>query len=252
MAARKTYRTRGIVLRHTPIGEADRIVTIFTPELGKIRAVARGVRRTRSKLSGHLEPLTYVAASLSHGRTLDVVTEAQTVRSFRRLREDLSLMSKAVYLAELSDAFLAEREAGHDLFGLLSDCLAALESSVEPSRMLPWFEVRMLGLSGFGPELHECVECRLRLEPGDYVYSSDLGGVVCDGCRSMSSGPVLPLSLGANKVLRYYARRDLGDALDLAVPPPISREVSRVLRFYIRHVLERELKSVEFMDLVAE
>ena len=235
-----------------PIGEADRIVTIFTPELGKVRAVARGVRRTRSKLSGHLEPLTYVAASLSHGRTLDVVTEAQTVRSFRGLREELSLMSKAVYLAELSDAFLSEREASHDLFGLLSDCLSALESSAEPSRLLPWFEVRMLGLSGFGPELRECVECRLTLEPADYVYSSDLGGVVCDGCRSGSSGQVLPLSLGANKVLRYYARRDLVNALDLSVPGPISREVARVLRSYIRHVLERELKSVEFMDLVAE
>ena len=252
MAARKTYRTRGIVLRHVPIGEADRIVTIFTPELGKIRAVARGVRRTRSKLSGHLEPLTYVAASLAHGRTLDVISEAQTVRSFRGLREDLALMSQSVYLAELADAFLAEREAGRDLFGLLSDCLAALESSAEPSRLLPWFEVRMLGLSGFGPELHECVECRLTLEPGDYVYSSDLGGVVCDGCRAASSGQVLPLSLGANKVLRYYSGRDLAGALDLAVPSHVSREVSRVLRSYIRHVLERELKSVEFMDLVAE
>ena len=72
------------------------------------------------------------------------------------------------------------------------------------------------------------------------------------GAGRCRAAPVLPLSLGANKVLRYYARRDLGDALDLAVPPPISREVSRVLRFYIRHVLERELKSVEFMDLVAE
>ena len=252
MATRKTYRTRGIVLRHSPIGEADRIVTIFTPELGKVRAVARGVRRTRSKLSGHLEPLTYVSASLSHGRTLDVVTEAQTVRSFRGLREDLSLMSKAVYMAELADAFLAEREAGHDLFGLLSDCLAALESSPEPSRLLPWYEVRMLGLSGFDPELHECVECRLTLQPASYVYNSDLGGVVCDGCRGKSDGPVLPLSLGANKVLRYYARRELGEALVLAVPAAVAREVSRVLRSYIRHVLERELKSVEFMDLVAE
>ena len=234
-----------------PLGEADRVVTIFTPDLGKVRAVARGVRRTKSRLSGHLEPLTYVAASVSHGRTLDVITEAHTVRSFRGLREDLALMSQAVYLAELADAFLAEREAGHDLFALLTDCLDALESLAEPSRLLPWFEVRMLGLTGFGPELHECVECRLTLGPGDYLYSSDLGGVVCDGCRPASGGPVLPLSVGANKVLRYYERRGLGDALDLAVPAPVSREVSRVLRAYVRHVLERELRSVEFMDLVA-
>jgi DNA repair protein RecO (recombination protein O) len=251
LAVRKTYRTRGIVLRHAPIGEADRIVTIFTPELGKLRAVARGVRRTRSKLSGHLEPLTYVALSISHGRTLDVVTEAQTVRSFRGLREGLKLMSKALYIAELADAFLTENEAGHDLFRLLLDCLDALESSAEPSRLLPWYEVRVLGLSGFRPELHECVECRTVLEAGDYVYSSDLGGVVCDGCRALSVGAVLPLSLGANKVLRYYERREMGEAIELAVPQPLSREVSRVLRSYIRHVLERELRSVEFMDLVA-
>ena len=188
---------------------------------------------------------------MSHGRTLDVVTEAQTVRSFRGLREDLTLMSKAVYLAELADAFLAEREASHDMFRLLMDCLDALESSAEPSRLLPWFEVRVLGLSGFGPELRECVECRLLLGPGDYVFSSDMGGAVCDGCRALSVGAVLPLSVGANKVLRYYERRDMGAALDLVVSQPVSREVSRLLRSYIRHVLERELRSVEFMDLVA-
>ncbi len=251
MAARKTYKTRGIVLRHTPIGEADRVLTIFTPELGKVRAAARGVRRITSKLAGHLEPLTYVSVSISRGRTLDVISDAQIVRSFVRLREDLSRMSSASYLAELADAFSTEREPNPEMFQLLIGCLEALESTAEPTRLLRWFEVRTLDTAGFRPELYECIECRLRLEPGDYVYSSARGGALCHQCKTLSVDPVLPLSLGANKALRYYLRRTLADSLDLEVPAPILMEAGRLTRAYIRYVLERDLKSIDLMDIVA-
>ena len=251
MAASKTYKTRGIVLRRSPMGEADRLLTIFTPEQGKVRVVARGVRRIKSKLAGHLEPLTYVSVSISRGRTLDVVSEAQTVRSFIGLREDLSRMSQAVYLAEIADAFSTEREPSPEMFQLLLTCLDALESTGKPYILLRWFEVRMLDAAGFRPELYECIECRSRLEPGDYVYSSARGGALCSQCRTASPDPVLPLSLGANKVMRYYQRRTLSDSLDLEVPARVLAEAGRLTRAYIRYVLERDLNSIELMDMVA-
>ncbi len=252
MVSRKTYKTRGIVLRHTPIGEADRVLTLLTSDLGKVRAVARGVRRVKSKLAGHVEPFTYVSVSISYGRTLDVISEAQTIRSFGRLRENLLLISEAVYLSELADAFSNEQEPTPEIFHLLIECLDALESTDDTTRLIRWFEIQLLDATGFRPELYECVECRLVLEPGDYIYNCSRGGLLCNGCKVQSVEVALPLSINANKTLRYYQRNPLLNVLKVPIPKPVSDEIGRVLRAYSRYVLERELKSVGFMDLLGK
>ena len=177
-----TYKTQGVVLKQTPIGEADRVLSIFTRDLGKVRVVARGVRKPRSKLAGHLEPLSHVAISVSRGRSLDPIKEAETVRSFRGVRENLQLVSEAVYLAELVESFSAEDQSSPVVYRLLLDALDWLETNGDSRGLMRYFEVRLLGESGFGPELHSCVECRATLEPGDYLYSSEVGGVLCDDC----------------------------------------------------------------------
>ena len=245
-----TYKTQGVVLKQTPIGEADRVLSIFTRDLGKVRVVARGVRKPRSKLAGHLEPLSHVAISVSRGRSLDPIKEAETVRSFRRVRENLQLVSEAVYLAELVESFSAENQSSPVVYRLLLDALDWLETNGDSRGLMRYFEVRLLGESGFGPELHSCVECRATLEPGDYLYSSEVGGVLCDDCKVMTGAALMPLSQDANKVLRFYARARLDDAALLNVPPRVAEETDRALRHYVRYVLEREMKSVEFMDLV--
>ena len=245
-----TYKTQGVVLKQTPIGEAHRVLSIFTRDLGKVRVVARGVRKPRSKLAGHLEPLSHVAISVSRGRSLDPIREAETVRSFRRVRENLQLVSEGVYLAELVESFSAEDQPAPAVYLLLLEALAWLDDNGDSPRLMRYFEVRMLAESGFGPELRACVECRTTLEPGDYLYSSETGGVLCDECKVTTGAALMPLSLDANKVLRFYERSRLDEAVSLNVPAHVADETDRVLRHYVRYVLERELKSVEFMDLV--
>ena len=250
MVRPRTYKTRGVVLKQTPLGEADRILTIYTPDLGKLRAVARGVRRTTSRLGGHLEPLSHASISLSRGRSLDAISEAETIRSFRAVREDLQRLSEGVYLAELTDSFSAEQQPGLEVYYLLLDALGSLDGSDGARQTVRHFEVQILSRSGFGPELHQCVECRTTLEPGDYFHSSAKGGVLCDSCKALSEDALLPLSLNANKVLRFLATASVDRAAALQVPPGVAAEADRLIRSYIRYVLERELKSVEFMDLV--
>ena len=175
MARSRSYKAEGIVLRQTPLAEADRILTIYTRELGKVRAVARGVRRPKSKLGGHLEPLCHVAVSLAEGRNLDTVSEAEVIQSFSGLEDDLERLSKGIYLSELVDAFSPDRLANRQVFDLLLDALDRLQCSERPVNLLLSFETKLLGLSGYGPELRQCVECGLDLEAADHLFSSAAG-----------------------------------------------------------------------------
>lgn len=240
------------MLKHTPIGEADRILTLFTPDTGKVRAVARGVRRIRSRLGGHLELLNRVSVSLTEGRSLDVVTGAEAVQTHRGLRENLDRLSKGLYVAELVDAFSAEHAPNFPVYRLLLTSLDRLERDDTPERVLRHFELHLLEHSGFRPELHQCVDCHTVLEPGDHVFSSAKGGSLCPGCRRGGEDALLPLPLNAMKVLRFIQREGYAGVAGLKVAQPVWAHIERVLGSYLRYVLERELKTVDFMRLVGE
>lgn len=250
MARPRTYKTQGVVLKRMSLGEADRIVTIYTPDLGKVRAVAKGVRRVKSKLAGHLEPLTHVHVAMAQGKSLDTITEAETIRSFRDLREDLQRVSRALYVAELVDGFTADRSPNAAEFRLLLSALGWLQDADGATKPLRYFEAQLLAITGFGPELHQCVECHAGLPPRDHSFSSARGGILCPECRVESQEPLLSVTLNAIKVLRYLQREPYGRVQELRVPPALLSQVERLLGTYVRHVLERDLKSVEFMDLV--
>ncbi len=251
MARSRTYKTQGVVLKQTPIGEADRVLTLYTRRMGKIRAVARGVRRTKSRLAGHLEPLTYARVSIAEGRSLDAISEAETLRSFRALREDLGRVSSAVYVTDLVESFSADGSPNAAVFDLLLAILGELEDHESPGRLIRCFEVQLLKHSGFGPELYRCVECHSVLKPGDHLFSSAKGGIVCPDCRTGSSGGLVSVSLSAVKVLRFFQRESFEKTAALDVPSPLLAEVERVLRTYVRYVLDRELKSADFVKRVA-
>ena len=251
MARPRTYKTRGIVLKQMPLGEADRILTLCTRDRGKVRAVARGVRRTKSRMAGHLEPLTDVRVSVAEGRDLDHLSEVETVHSFRALREDLDRVSVAVYLCELADGFTAESSPSPEVFDLLLGTLGLLDDGETSPMLVHSFEIKLLGCSGFGPEVSLCVDCRSSLEPGDHLYGCSAGGILCPACRVRSGEPLVPVSLNAIKVLRFLQREGLRRASSLSVSAGLVGEIERLMSTYIRYVLERELKSTEFMKLVA-
>ena len=233
------------------LGEADRILTLYTIDSGKIRAVAKGVRRTKSRLGGHLELLNRVSVSLGRGRDLDVVSEAQALQTYRLLRDDLERLSKAIYLAELVDTFSVERSSGYSVYELLAEALGHLEETSNPDLLLRHFEVRLLDLSGYRPELHNCVECRAELEPADHAFSCAAGGVRCPRCRGASEDPLILISVNSMKVLRLLQReRQPSRVSGLRVSARVAAETERTLRTYIRYIVERELKSAEFMNLV--
>ena len=145
------------------MGEADLLVTMHTRDQGKVRAIAKGARRSTSKLVGHLEPLTVVRMSMVHGRNMDIIAQAEVVDGFATLKENLTAVTKGLYLAELVDGFGAEASANPALFQLMIDSLRAVEADPESDMPLRFFEFHLLQVSGLMPELYHCVECRQEL-----------------------------------------------------------------------------------------
>jgi len=243
-------KTQGIVLKNLPLGEADRLLTLYTPHHGKVRAVAKGVRRVKSHLGGHLEPLVCAEVLIAKGRgALDVISQAETVASHARLRGDLWRTTCGIYATELVDQFGGEGLENLGLYGLLRDTLARLSEDHSPPIVLRYFEMQLLILTGFQPELYSCLACNVTLSPTTNSFSPALGGVLCPACRR--SDPLArPLSLNALKVLRLLARGSFETASKVRLETDLALEVEHTLRQYMRHLLEKDLKSTDFLDIL--
>ena len=158
MSAReRTYRTEAIVLRRKDFGEADRVLTVFTPERGKVRLVAKGIRKPRSRKAGHLELFTCSRLLLAKGRDLDMVTQAETLLAYRPLREDLLRGAYAAYAVELLDRFTPDEQENAELYRLLRSMLGWLCAEHDLALVARYYELQLLGLAGFQPDLRQCV-----------------------------------------------------------------------------------------------
>ncbi|MBI2165946.1 MAG: DNA repair protein RecO [Chloroflexi bacterium] len=255
MARPRTYKTEALVLKGSPFGEADRLLTLYTLDRGKLRAVAKGVRRATSKLAGHLEPLTCSLLLLAEGRNLDVVAQAETKESFKALRDSLEALARAMYMAELVDAFAPEEVPNPGLYRLLlanlrwlSARAIALDESLEAA-LLRRFELRLLDLLGYRPELHRCVECSGPVTSAASFFNPRAGGVICVACRSRWSAGLLTVSPNALRLLRSLQSAE-PRASPLITSASLREEVEGLLRHYIRYLLERDVHSIDFMDLL--
>jgi DNA repair protein RecO (recombination protein O) len=238
----RLYRTPAIVLKRMDLGEADRILTLYTRDQGKLRAVARGVRKATSRAAGHLEPFTWTDLLLAVGRELDVISQAETIGAFREVREDLVLTTHAYYLAELTDLLTEERMENQEVFQALIDGFAALAAGQDARLVVVAFQVRLLDTLGYRPELRQCVSCRAAIEPGANQFSALLGGAVCPTCgpRELSARPVGTDTL---KLLRYLQPTTGAAAGRLNVPDAVGREAEALLRDYAEQLVERHLRS---------
>jgi len=247
MARQRVYRTRAIVLKRRDMGEADRLIVVFTPSLGKRSYLARGVRKPASRKAGHLEPFTHVALLLAQGRTWDLITQAETVTGFHALREDLDRTAYAYYLAELVDAFTQEEDSQPELFDLLLEGLGILQDTDNLAIAMRWLELRLLRMGGYQPQFFSCVECGESIEPVTNYMSFEQGGVLCprhgEGVRT-----AIPLSLGTLKVLRFVQTRSYTSVAGLQLSASRQRDVEGILAAYMRYVLERKLKSPAFIE----
>jgi DNA repair protein RecO (recombination protein O) len=245
----RTYRTEAIVLRRKDFGEADRVLTLFTPELGKVRVVAKGIRKPRSRKAGHLELFTRSRLLVAKGRDLDIVTQAETLSAYRPLREYLLRGAYASYAVELLDKFTPDGQENREVYDLLSQALDWLCHSPDLALTARYYELQLLALAGFQPQLRRCVVRGEKVVAEDQYFSAAEGGVVCARCGEAHPG-VMPLSLDALKYLRYFQAKPYADVIALRPRPGLQTEIEHVLHRYITHTLERQLKSVEFLKLI--
>ena len=247
MAARpRVYRAEGVILRRRNLGEADSIFTVFSGSEGKFEAIAKGVRKARSRMRGHLEPLTRSRLLVAQGRSLDVFTQAETVDSYRRLREDLEASAEALYCLELVDRFTEEREPLPDLYALLLATLELLEGGGGAS-VSRFFELRLLSLLGYEPHIDGCVVCGGRLPAEEALLSPRAGGLVCRQCRVEAGGGRI-VSVAVIKLLRFARRATAPDFAAVSIPPEVAQELRSATAELVRYHLDREPNARRFVD----
>ena len=254
MTQPRTYRAVGLTLRKSPVGEADLISSLYTREHGKLDVLARGARRLTSKLMGHFEPLTLIRLSIARGRALDIVAEAEVVNAFPDVKVDYASVARGLHVAELIDGFSASSTANPQVLDLAIQTLEAIgkQSSAcdDPALDLPlrYFDLQVLQLSGFLPELYQCVECGEELEPERHRFAAGAGGTLCPNCAPLDV-IVRPLSLPALKVLRLLHRTESVDRLpQLNMPDTVQREVHGILSETLQYWLDRQLRAQSFLD----
>ena len=248
----RVYKTEAIVLRTMELGEADRVLSVLTPRLGKLKVIAKGVRRPRSRIGGGLQPFSDVQLVLAVGRTFDVVTSTSLEDPHLGLRNDLHSTAAAWYVVELVDRFVEGAADSHEAFRLLAQALSALDAGDEISRevVARWFELHLLEAMGFRPELTRCLECGAQIEPDGNTFSPVGGGVVCPSCAHAALGG-RRVSPDALKIMRHLQRSPLVGVLRLQLAGALHREVERSLHATVSAVLERELRSRDFLEEVA-
>ena len=250
MSRPRTYRSEGVVLRSAPFAEDTAMVTLYSTNSGKLKAVVRGAHKPTSKMVGHLEPLNRVELALASPRLggIHTVTQAQVLESFSSLKANLESVSRGLYLAELVDGYGTEGGANRELYSLLVDTLRVLnEDSINGDSALRYFELHLLRCSGFMPELYRCVECGDELSPGRHRFSPQVGGALCLRCTP-ADVRVMPFSLQALKVLRHVHRGSLEDLTRLHVPGSLAEELKNLLSACLKYWLDKEIRSRSFMD----
>jgi len=236
-----------IVLRHLDSGEADRVITLFTRQLGKIYALAKGIRKIRSRKAGHLEPFTQSTLQLAKGRSRMIITQAETIEAFLPIRQDLLLFGYASYVVELLDRFTYEEGEDFSLYNLLRDTLARLSlPEADPLVTLRYYEIRLLDYVGFRPVLFECVLCGEAIQAEDQYFSAEKGGAVCPACGRGVEG-LRPISMDGLRFLRHFQRSSYQDATRAQPSKAAHREMEQLMQHYITYVLERALKSPAFL-----
>jgi len=245
----RTFRSEAIVISHKDWGEADRMLWLYTRKLGKVQAIAKGVRKMRSRKAGHLEPFTCSNLMFARGRSFLIVTQAETLAPFLDLREDLLKLGYAAYISELLDRFTYEEDDNHLIYQLLKDTLTRIDGEPESYPAVRYFEIHLLDLLGYKPELTNCVNCDSLIQPEDQFFSISLGGVVCPRCGSRIQD-ARPISMNTLKYLRHFQRSSYREATRATLSPELNRDLEQFMQRYITYILERDLNTPAFISRV--
>jgi len=245
----RSRRVDALILRHQRWGEADRLITIFTREHGKLRIVAKGARKTTSRKAGHLEPFMRSALQLAQGRDLWIVTQAETINAFLPMREDLQRLSIASYVIELLDKFTYEDGSNPQLFRLAVETLERLCTTDSIFVVLRYYEMRLLDIMGYRPQLFQCIGCQEEIKAEDQYFSALVGGVICPRC-SHQYEDIRKISVDALKYLRHFQRSTYKEALAATPGENVMQEVEKIMQWYLTYLLERAINSQVFLQQI--
>lgn len=243
----RTLRVEAIIIQHSDWGEADRLVTLFSRELGKVRAIAKGIRKPRSRKAGHLEPFTRSSLLLARGRNLFILTQAEAIETYSVIKDDLIQLGYASYLVELLTSFTYEEEENPSLYRLLSNSLSRLNRGDDPKKVIRYYEIRLLDLVGYRPQLFTCTQCEAQIQAEDQFFSALQGGALCPRCGQQFPD-ARTISIDALRFLRHFQRSSFPDAVRARINPQIYNEMNNLMTYYLTHILEKRLNSPTFLN----
>ena len=248
----RSFSAEAVVLNHRDWGEADRLVTLYTRQRGKLQAVVKGARKTRSRKAGHLQPFTHIVLQLATARGPYIITQVETVNAFAPIRENLTLTGQAAYFVELLQRFsYDEEEANSAIFRLLTESLDRLALGHDVWLVARYYEMRLLDYLGFRPQLQTCLHCGEPLEPVDQFFSGSEGGIICPDC-AMQHASLRPVKMETLKYLRHFQRSSYQEASRANPDAKVRAEVENLMQFYLTYLLERRLNSPRFIREVGE
>jgi DNA repair protein RecO (recombination protein O) len=237
-----TYKTKGIILKRTNLGEADRILTIYTLDYGKIKVIAKGVRKIKSKLAGNLELFCLDDLVIAEGKNLDIVCGAVTEKCFFDLRNDLKATHTAYYLADVVDKLSEEEEPHKEVFEFLDNLLEEINGG-NAAILLPYFEIKFLKELGYKPELFFCVACKAKIKNGRNFFDFDEGGLVCEKCRKDQ----LAISEKTIKLLRIFLEHNISYIKKIKINQKMLKEIEKITSNFLKINSQKEFKSERFI-----
>jgi DNA repair protein RecO (recombination protein O) len=246
MTRERLYRTEAVVLHRADLGEADRLLTLYTPRFGRLRVVAKGVRKLTSRKAGHLELFAHSRLLVARGRNLDIVTQAELIEPYEGLREDLTRIGYAFHLAELVMRLTKEEIENPALFDLLLDALGWLAEGGNLRVTSRYVELRLLDHVGYRPQLFRCVRCNDEIRPVTNFMSFEEGGVLCPDCGG-GVPRTRPLTMPALKILRFMQTRDYATCRRLQLRSVVLAELEEVLGNLLAFHMEARPRSLAFV-----
>lgn len=243
-----SQRFPALVIRRKNFEEADQFITFLTPGEGKVSALARGVRKFNSKKAGHLQSFNYVDVQLSKGRGSSlIVTQVTTIETFPGIMGSLEKMARASCVLELAEKFSPENAENREIFQLTLDTIRRINFFDDVFPIQRYFDIHLLDLIGYRPQLHQCVNCHKTIQPEDQYFSARMGGVLCPDCGPGTLG-ARPITMRTLKFLRYYQQRSFQEAMMAGWPEEIRFEGESVLTGYQTYLLEYKTNSQVFLE----
>ena len=244
-----SLKTRGVVIKRSNYGEADRILTIFSDRFGKVKVMARGVRKISSKLAGNLEPYNIVDLLLHQGKTFFIATGAVIEKRVASKGEsNLDKFSKFNYAGELIDKLFEQNDRATDAFDLFEKTIVAISES-DSNLILPIFELKIIEEAGFKPEIYTCLHCKKDLLEGRNYWDKVEGGIICEKCQKKIRHGIT-ISNQVIKLFRLIEKNNIDLAYRLKLRRIYQVETKAILDEYILNLLEQKLKSQDFLDLI--